>query len=151
METDTDEVTRDWIRKYLSAPEMRRLLEDAIGAHLLAHTDCRLEPTLALERAQKIREFVLEQPERITVTAASGKYAGTRDLVGVSLMTCESGHEIRFNVGMTMSPIGEIPIRITHGTKSVRGKAWEAIRKLRAKQLREETQQARARAATMRV
>lgn len=144
------EETQELARAYLTNPFTKHRVENAIAAHLLVHTGCRLAPEVALERALKMYEYFSGVPERIEVSRPTGKYASADTVVRVKLPVNDSGYGIALNLGIMPSDIKELPIRLTHGTKAERRQAWEAIDKLRrilsirsAQELREEARRAR--------
>lgn len=143
MTTDVDEEIEARAREYLTSPFSRYLIENAIAAHLLVHTQCRLEPKLAVTRAIEIYEHFSVRPERIRVTMPTGKYARVKDVVEVLLPTNDAGHTVRLNLGLVPSEIEELPIRLTFGTKEERRNAWDAAQGGRTALLREEARRLR--------
>lgn len=130
-------------REYLTSPFTKQLVENAIAAHLLVHTECRLDSRVAIERAAAICEYATADPERINVSLPSGRYASVKNVVSVSLRTDDSGHTIRLNLGMVPSEIEELPIRLTYGTKAARASAWQAVHEVRRTLLQEEARRLR--------
>lgn len=148
MTTDVDEEMQERVREYVTSPFSRYLIENAIAAHLLVHTQCRLEPGLALERAIAIYEHFSARPEHIRITKPTGKYACVKDVVEVLLPTNDAGHTVRLNLGLAPSEIEELPIRLTFGSKADRRNAWDAVREVRLTLLREEARRIRREAST---
>jgi len=138
-------------REYLTSPFTKQLVENAIAAHLMVHTECRLDSRVAIERAVAICAYATADAERISVSLPSGRYASAKNVVSVSLLTDDSGHAVRLNLGMVPSEIEELPIRLTFGTKAARAGAWQAVHEARrvllqeeARRLREEAQARKA-------
>ena len=148
LTTDVDEEMQARAREYLTSPFSRYLVENAIAAHLLVHTECLLEPRIALERAIAIYEYFIQCPERIGVSLPTGKYARMKHIVEVSLPTSDSVHVIRLNLGLVPSEIEELPIRLTYGTKANRRRAWSAIQDVRTILLREDARRLREQTST---
>jgi hypothetical protein len=143
LTTDVDEEMQERVREYVTNPFSRYLIENAIAAHLLVHTQCRLQSRLALERAIAIYEYFLARPECIRITKPTGKYARVKDVVEVLLPTNDAGHTVRLNLGLAPSEIEELPIRLTFGSKADRRNAWDAVREVRLALLREEARRLR--------
>lgn len=143
MTTDVDEEMQARAREYLTSPFSRYLVENAIAAHFLVHTQCRLQPRLALERAITIYEHFSARPEHIRIIKPTGKYARVKDVVEVLLPTNDAGHTVRLNLGLVPSEIEELPIRLTFGSKVDRRDAWDAAREARVSLVREEARRLR--------
>lgn len=126
---------------------MRLPLREAIAAHLMVHTQCKLEPKIAIARAKEIYAFVMAEPGRVSVSPPSGRYAGKRDYLDVALVKNECGHQITFAVRITPDPTGQNPLRLAFGTKAMRTQAWRLARETHAKarvsKLKEEARRAR--------
>lgn len=149
MEQEINDETQDRIRAYFTDPQQRRFVENQLAAHLMVHTNCKLDVRTALVRAGGMYEHLVSVPEQIVASPPSGRYARAKDSVTVELPTAECGHKARFIVGLGESSAGELPVRLTHGTKQERAEAWAAVQDGRNAEVREEARRLHRRPATI--
>lgn len=126
---------------------MRQHLIEAIAAHFMVHTECKLNPEIALERAQEAYEYAIADADRISISPPSGRYTGKQNYLQVALTRNSSGHTIVLAIRTVPDPTGHTPLRLTYGTKRMNTSAWDLVRSTHAKtnvaRLKEEARRAR--------